>query len=186
MDMSRSGWHPHPSVLYPSPICVGFCFLCPFFLSEASWAPLAASTEARSISLTVKCIAQEVGGTVKTQTKKVGLEKDPVVLKACLGYEAVEAVDLQWGWRLRGQRSAGRRQYWGKCKAGQNEPSCQHPWITADHCGTRLLVFNNWIMTFYSSHRSENPKAHDYFFCTFTSEAPSDTSRGSVLRVEAI
>lgn len=58
------------------------------------------------------------------------------------------------------------RQYWGKCKAGQNEPSCQHPWITADHCGTHL-VFNNWIMTFYMSHRRENPKAYECFFSFF-------------------
>lgn len=42
-------------------------------------------------------------------------------------------------------------------------------------------------MTFYMSHRRENPKAHDFFFfCTFMSEAPSDASRGSVLRAEAI
>lgn len=46
---------------------------------------------------------------MKTLTKKVGFEKDPVVLKACPGSEAVEAVDLQWG-GLRGQRSPGRKQ----------------------------------------------------------------------------
>lgn len=54
---------------------------------------------------------------MKTQTKKVGFEKDPAVLKACLGYGA-------WGGfvcaRLRGQRSAGSTG--GSVKQGRMSP----------------------------------------------------------------
>lgn len=115
-DTSRSGWHPHPSVLYSlSPISV-FPLPVSILLLWSQLSPISRAHrsqinlfDSQIFNPDLKCIAWEVGGTAKTLTKKVGFEKDPVVLKACPGSEAVEAVDLRGG--LRGQRSPGRKQH---------------------------------------------------------------------------
>lgn len=139
-DTSRSGWHLHPSVLHSlSPISV-FPLPVSILLLRSQLSPISRAHrsqinlfDSQIFNPDVKCIAREVGGTAKTLTQKVWFEKHPAVLKACLGYEAVEAVDLQW---VKGHQ-AGRKK-WRKYEVGQNEPGYQCLWITTD-----LLVFNN-------------------------------------------
>ncbi len=135
-DTSRSGWHPHPSVLYSlSPISV-FPLPVSILLLWSQLSPISRAHrsqinlfDSQIFNPDVKCIAWEVGGTAKT-------DKKGRVWKGPRGAESMPGIWSYWssgftvggggGWGVKGHQAGS------STKAGQNEAGCQHPWITVE------------------------------------------------------